>query len=196
MTKESLQVSIKKILHNTPTKELSISRYDVTVESSLVLCDYKRCHDLCSSGCVNFNKKYSCPPFSPDFFELFNKDRLITIICYQLDLKQYAPLHHYQRIKASNSVLKSILDKELYELKKSGLRVAGSGSCRACKPCGAKENLPCKKPHKRIYSLESMGVDVDDLVRRCFGFSLEWYQKKTPKPEITCVVGAVEFQKE
>ena len=32
----------------------------------------------------------------------------------------------------------------------------------------------CKKPKKRIYSLESLGVNVIKLVKKYFDFDLEW----------------------
>lgn len=105
-------------------------------------------------------------------------------------MSQYDHLHTFHRVKASNSVLKSIIDRELRNIRKKGYIVAGSGSCRACKICGAKTKIPCKKPSRRLYSLEALGVDVDFLVKECFGFHLQWYIPNKESPRYNCVVGA------
>jgi predicted metal-binding protein len=84
-----------------------------------------------------------------------------------------------------------MIDRELLKYKSQGFLVAGSGSCRACKPCGAKTGVPCKKPERRIYSLEAMAVDVNHLVETAFDFPLQWYRKNCPFPEYTCVVGGI-----
>lgn len=188
-----MKFELESIIHRTPTKSLLIKKLSNSSSVEDIRCNYKQNEDLCKKGCLNYHKKYSCPPYSPPFTNHFKDIKNIVIFCYSIELEQYAPLNHYQRIKASNSVLKSLLDKELRNHIQKGRRVAGSGSCRACKSCGAKQNIPCKKIEKKIYSLEAMGVDVDELVRICFGFNLEWYSKITPTPKTTCVVGAVEI---
>jgi len=186
-----LKYNEKHYSHQTPTKTLDIVRLSKTVEKNQVDYDVDYFSRLCEEGCPNFGKKYSCPPYSPSFERYSARAESIIVICHRIDLSQYEPLHPYHRIKASNSVLKSIIDRELMQYKKKGYRVAGSGSCRACKPCGAKVDVPCKKPERRIYSLESLGINVDKLVRRCFGFDLQWYNRDGKAPEHTCVVGAV-----
>lgn len=179
------------IYHSTPTKKLIISRYSKNVSLNNISIDKALFRRLCKQGCSNFGNKYSCPPYSPHFSKFTKNYNKIEVICYRLDLSQYAPLPVYSRIRAGNAVLKSKVDKYLYEKKEAGFKVAGSGSCRACKPCAAKTKDKCKKPHKLIYSLESLGVDVNHLTELCFGFQLQWYSKKNKAPEYTCVVGGV-----
>lgn len=186
----SLEPESTWIVHKTPTRTLTIQRFLGEIEARQVMCDHDRFSRLCETGCRNYGSKYSCPPFSPPF-ELFIGDaKTISVLCFSLELDQFAPLPTYHRIRAANSVLKSHVERELAALRGQGFKVGGSGSCRACRPCRAQSLLPCERPHRRIYSLEAMGVDVGRLVESCFGFSLQWYSPGAPPPSYSCVVGA------
>jgi predicted metal-binding protein len=179
------------IIYQTAKKIFQIELYEMVVNSVDICIHQDYFISLCRKNCPNYNSKYSCPPFCPPFDTYLGNCPEISVICYQFDLEQYHPLPVYHRIRAANSIMKSLIDKELLDYRSQGFKVAGSGSCRACKPCGRKVNQPCKKPEKRIYSLEAMGVDVNSLVKTCFGFELQWYKKGEPNPEYTCVVGAI-----
>ena len=178
------------IEHLTPSRKIQIEKYCRTIELSSINSNKERFQQLCESGCVNFGKKFSCPPFSPSFEKFTSNFDYLDVILYRTSLNQYSDVSPYNRIRASNSIMKSLLDKELLAFKQSGFSVVGSGSCRACKPCGAKENIKCKKPDKKIFSLESLGVDVNQLVIDCFDIRLEWY-KKGLSQNYTAVVGGV-----
>ncbi|WP_027358609.1 DUF2284 domain-containing protein [Desulforegula conservatrix] len=179
------------IEHKTSNKLISIEKYTIKINSDSLDIRKKYFDSLCQMGCINFGKKFSCPPFSPSFDEYKKNFPYLMVICLRLDLSYYKELKPHMRIKAGNSILKGMIDRILKGYKNKGFRVVGSGSCRLCKPCGAKEGVKCKKPDERIYSLESLGVDVSQLVRGCFGFDLEWYSKENKEPSYTCTVGGV-----
>ncbi len=65
-----------------------------------------------------------------------------------------------------------------------------SGSCNLCKPCYKKLNMPCKKPEKMRYSLESTGINVSSLASKFCNHELLWYNKGEDLP-YTSVVTAV-----
>lgn len=146
---------------------------------------------LCKSRCSNYGRKYSCPPFSPSFTSVAPDLTVARVLCLRLKLEQFSPISIHMCVRAGNAVLKPLLDHELASWQALGFRVGGSGSCRACKPCAAKTQIACRKPTKRIYSLEAMGIDVCRLVHGCFGFSLQWYSPGKTGPEFTCTVGAI-----
>ena len=82
---------------------------------------------------------------------------------------------------------------ELLAKRGEGHVVAGSGPCLACEPCSlAEDDVMCRYPDKRVYSLESLGVDVAALVGSCFDFDLEWSDDEK-KPGRVCAVGAFFF---
>jgi predicted metal-binding protein len=181
--------------HRTPSRNLIIQKFITKIGLNHIKVNKDKFKELCKNGCRNYNQKYSCPPFSPDFANFTSGYRKMLVVCFRINLKQYEPLPFFQRIKASNAILKSKMDQELLTFKRAGNKVAGSGSCRFCRVCGAKKNESCKKPEKRMYSLESLGVDVDDLVKRCFGFPLLWYKiDGNFNPEYTSAVGGVLFR--
>lgn len=178
------------IEYRTPSRNLKIEKFETILPLNNVTVDKEKFNHLCKIGCVNYDSKYSCPPKSPSFEKHSAGCTEIQLFLYRIFLFQYQDVAPYNRIRASNSILKSILDKELLDYKLKGFKVVGSGSCRACKPCGAKTGLPCKKPEKLIYSLESLGVNVNRLVKDAFGFDLQWY-KKGKEQDFTSAVGGV-----
>lgn len=182
---------ITTFTHQTSSRAIQIERLSVTVPTAVIHVDEVKFGAACQANCCNYGTKHSCPPSSPSFRSFAKTCKTAHVVCFRLFLDSFAPLPTYSRVRAGNAVLKAQIDRELRGWKSKGHLVAGSGSCRACKPCGARTDEPCKKPQRKIYSLEAMGVDVNHLVRRCFGFSLEWYRKRAEAPAHTCVVGAV-----
>lgn len=177
-------------LYATKSTSIVIDFLSSTIASNILVSERKKFYTLCREGCPNFKNKYSCPPFSPPIKTIILNYSFLSVICFKTHLSQYPNIHIFHALRACNSILKSLIDKELRLYKMQNFMVLGSGSCRACKPCGAKIGVPCKKPHRLIYSLEAVGVDVGHLVRTCFGFDLQWYTK-TSVPEYTCTVGAI-----
>ena len=53
----------------------------------------------------------------------------------------------------------------------------------------------CSNPDKRIYSLESLGVNVADLCKKAFDLDLEWTSDGRTAGHV-CAVGAVFFSDE
>ena len=69
--------------------------------------------------------------------------------------------------------------------------MAGCGACFACEECSAEiGEESCKLPDKRIYSLESLGVNVTALVKKCFDLDFEWTVDEHAA-DFVCGVGAV-----
>ena len=178
------------IEHPTPSRKLQIEKLSVEIPVEKIIANKQEYSHLCKIGCINFGQKYSCPPYSPTFEAFAVECHLLTVLYYRVFLDQYLDTSPYNRVRASNSVIKSLLDKELLTYKSNGYKVVGSGSCRACKACGAKKNMKCKKPEKIIYSLESLGVNVNQLVLDCFKIELQWYRKGFSQ-QFTSVVGGV-----
>ena len=141
---------------------------------------------MCREGCVNYNKKYSCPPFSPSFNILCRDFEGLFVVMFVCRLNQISSTE-YNKIRIANVIMKSRIDKLMRELEeKTNLKYLSTGSCRLCKPCKLKLKQPCKHPNKRRYSLESTGIDCNTLVEKLFKIKLQWYRDKKA-PEYTCV---------
>lgn len=179
------------LTHKTSSREVEIEYLTSEINRKIILVQKEKFNKLCSS-CRCFNNKYSCPPYSPSFHTVANNRNGMQVICFKMPLSYFTHLSPYHAQRAANAILKGLLDRKLLELRSEGAFVIGSGSCKACKPCCATLKLPCKRPDRKITSLESMGVNVQKAVHDCFGFDLQW-RSNGNIPQYICAVGAVLF---
>ena len=143
---------------------------------------------LCCTGCINYNKKWSCPPRSPDYQDVSTGWDNLFVLFARMELSQLSYVKNdYLKIKAANSILKSRADKFLRHMAAKHGNYISTGSCRLCKPCKCKIGSPCAHPELMTYSFEAMGVDVGKLVIELFHVPLLWY-KPHNLPEYTSVV--------
>jgi predicted metal-binding protein len=140
--------------------------------------------------CRNYNNKYSCPPFSPDFGSYVKADKLLVLLM-KTRLDQFSDYKPHFRLRVANAILKPRIERVMRAMEiHTGTRFLGTGACRLCKPCKKKKGQPCLHPDKMRYSLEALGIDCDNLAKDVFGISMQWYKDKTP-PEHTLVMCAL-----
>lgn len=134
------------------------------------------------------------PPYSKKITNIISQEdyKYAILICGYINLADMDYIKNpYQKIKAANIILKSRCEKlaREYEVNVNGYCLL-SGSCNLCKPCYKKRGLPCDKPSVMRYSLESTGINVEELAKNVFNHALLWY-KKGSVPEYTSVVTAI-----
>ncbi|WP_373600709.1 DUF2284 domain-containing protein [Paraclostridium bifermentans] len=180
--------------HKTPSSDIIINLRAVTCEVSDLLKFENKIlfNSMCKEGCPNYKKKWACPPYSPTFSS-YSKDYnhvLIVLMYCNLDQFNYTKTE-YMKVKASNSILKSRMDNLMRELENefNGLMLS-NGSCRLCKPCNCKKNLPCKRPELKRYSMEALGLDVSKISMKILNHELLWYKNKK-SPEYSTVVSCL-----
>jgi predicted metal-binding protein len=178
----------------TPSKrKIKIEVYSEFIPKAEIKTNRTCFLELCKK-CRNYGKKYACPPASPDFNLLCNKEGLYGVML-KCNLNQIKNTGEYNKIRIANSIMKSRIDKFMRRLEeKSGnkLKFLSSGSCRLCKKCNLEKNLPCKYPTKMRFSLEATGIHVEDLTKKLFNLPLLWYDSKKHKaPKYTCVVAGM-----
>lgn len=144
--------------------------------------------NLCRYGCPNFSYKWSCPPYAPRYEDFVSKWKNLYIIFMHVDMAQFVYIQNdYLKIKAANSMLKSRADQFIREMAKLHGGCISTGSCRRCKPCKCKTNMPCAHPELMTYSYEALGIDVGQMIEGYFQKPLLWY-KKHCLPRYTSVV--------
>lgn len=160
-----------------------------TSPSQIECClDKERFDKLCKLGCPNYNQKWSCPPFAPEFSGFAAGKEKLFIFYLRIGMAQYAYIQNrYLRIKAANTMLKSRADRFLRTLAPMYGSYLSTGSCRLCKPCKCKLGQQCAHPDLMTYSFEALGVDVGRLVESYFEQPLLWYRPHFV-PEYTSVV--------
>ncbi len=166
---------------NKGSQNLHVITNSISIENLLLCADEEKIRNLCQIGCVNYERKWSCPPFSSQISDIiktgnFDNAFIITGYIFLSDMNYIK--NPYQKVKAANMILKSKCEE--YARKVENLTQGYallSGSCNLCKPCCKKLNMPCKKPEKRRYSLESTGINVSLLSSKFCNHELLWYNK-------------------
>lgn len=184
-----------KFLHNTPSSvvEIKVVVNSILTQELKQYEDMTYFNDLCKSGCVNYNNKWSCPPYSPTY-SLYSRNYKHCLLLLQFcDLSKFDYVKtDYMKVRASNSILKSQCDKlsRFLEYELAG-KMMSSGSCRLCKPCSKKVSRDaCKNPLKMRYSLEALGLNVEKISQDFFDHKLLWYKNKE-KPLYSSVITGV-----
>lgn len=152
----------------------------IELNPSQVPVNKPKFYTLCKEGCKVFSTKWSCPPVSMQYISSKNACIIVLWMNNTIESK-----NEYTKVKAINSILKSRLYKLLYQYPNN--QTLGSGSCRLCQKCHYPDK--CKHPEKMIYSMESVGIDVDSLCNS-LGHQLHWY-KKGKKYKYGSVVGMI-----
>lgn len=163
----------------------------IQVEDVFPYIDCCKYNELCKIGCINYEKKWSCPPFTPSYNQYIKNYINLSLCVLSINLSQFSYIKNdYLKVKAANVILKSRIDKTLRSLSQDGVGYISTGSCRLCKPCKCKTNENCAKPDSMSYSFEALGVDVGSMVMGIFHHQLLWY-KKSALPEYTTVVAGL-----
>jgi len=142
-------------------------------------------------ACPHVGRNLACPPHSPSFREAVGGAVSARVILVRAPLASLAALPPGEGAREGFRRARRLLVAELLAERARGRTVLGSGPCLACDPCAARAgSLSCARPEERLYSLESTGVDVLELVRACFGLELEW-AREGRQPDFVSAVGAV-----
>jgi hypothetical protein len=130
--------------------------------------------------------KGGCPGFSPKFVQVKPKSDNVFIIATHMDMR-WAVKH--SRPKPTPTVMYPLTYADRLTLfftgnlaqsvaKNSGSYALSLGSCRGCygkNRCTVIMGEECANPTKRTYSIESTGVDADELHMMLQGEFLPWY---------------------
>ena len=179
----------------TPKNNLKIETYYKFINKDLVIVKKQLFNNMCKEGCKNYNKKYCCPPLTPDFQELTKNNQGLFVVLFICDLNQITSTE-YNKVRIANVVMKSRIIKLMRFLEEEFNTIfLSTGSCNLCKPCQLKLNKPCKHPKKRRYCLESVGVDCNHISKKLFNIPILWYKNKKA-PEYTLVICGLVCNKE
>lgn len=174
------------------TRAYNLEAYSSFIKKEEILVKKVLFSEMCEKGCKNYGNKFSCPPRTPCFDNLFSsreKEGLL-IVMFLMRTKEINSTE-YNKIRIANSIMKSRIDKLMRILEnKFETKFLSSGSCRLCRTCCLKLKKPCKHPEKMRYSLEATGIDCNSLSENLFNIPLLWF-KQGKAPEYTCVLAGL-----
>lgn len=182
------QVEIDYITHKSLANEFYIESLTGCIPIKDVLVEYEMLSNICKNGCKNYNIKYCCPPNSPSFDQIAKNYKYLVVNVFKVSLEPYKKVFH--TIRMTNSVIKSLQRKFIDGTFGASEVILENGSCRLCKKCTFQEGLPCRHPRRMRFSLEATGIHVQDLVKKCFDFELDWY-KNDHFPAFQCVASGI-----
>jgi predicted metal-binding protein len=183
---------MKTFIVKTTKNNIEVEVYSGFIRKEDVKVEKQKFCEMCKEGCVNYGKKFSCPPFSGDFLSLVNKEYKegIFVLMFLIRLNSINSTE-YNKVRIANSVMKSRIDRLMRILESEfKTKFFSTGSCRLCKKCQLILKKPCKHPNKMRYSLESTGVNCNYLSERLFSLPLLWF-KDGKAPDYTCVLAGL-----
>lgn len=160
-------------------------------ELSLDEIDFDERTKASCAECEMYGKNLACPPHSPDLRKYAAKARSAKIICYRVALAHFKAATIAESYHAAFGKVRDLLVGELVKYRSAGKTVAGCGPCRACPHCALENgNDACRHPSKRIFSLESLGVNLIALSEKAFNIPLEWSGEHSAAAYVSAI-GAV-----
>ncbi len=168
-------MNLKKILNKYFEK--SQLAFMKTIPFKRLIFD-KRAEYMCKYGCKNYNRKYSCPPYTKSLFNLINKNKFKWVILFATSYKN---LKNYSLFKIRFENIQKEYEIQRISHQLSNLinfngkknKVFSGGSCKRCRPCGCIEDKLCKKPHLKQISMESIQIDcIKTMTNVGFDFQL------------------------
>jgi len=152
---------------------LLVERYECVLTVSGI--DHQEQYKSNCEFCKKYGKNLACPPYSPTFAEHINGVESAKVICMRIPLEYFHQTIPEEKYRTGFRKARELLIDELLRYREQGFQIAGSGPCLSCENCAIEEgDKNCRAPDEKIYSLESLGVNVVALVQANFDFQLEW----------------------
>lgn len=199
-SEQSWQCNMTDILYTKKKRHLANRTISIQIKGCLlssvdVLQDYFEgfsIENACKTGCPNYGKKWSCPPFSKSFSQISGPYSSACLLCFSTEMRFYSDIKNaYLAVKAANVTLKSLIERCARHIEDyTGGCALLSGSCRLCKPCHCKSGLPCQHPDEMRYSMEATFLNVQRLCLDFLAHRLLWYERKNI-PKYTSVVSLI-----
>ncbi len=138
----------------------------------------ERAKYFCKFGCKNFNRKYSCPPYSLSEYKKIKKNGYKWVILF-------ATSYRFNE-EDSRFKLRFLNNQKEYEIQRISQQlnnlisfnghknvVFSGGSCKKCRPCSSIKGEKCKKPSLKQISMEAVQIDcIKTLTKAGFDFQL------------------------
>ncbi|WP_303247204.1 DUF2284 domain-containing protein [uncultured Methanobrevibacter sp.] len=162
--------------------------------------DIERFSKLCED-CEEYGKNWSCPPFDFDPDEIWKSFNKIKIIAFKFNfneevLNQEFSEEEMEMFFKRLERTKLKLMRVIYGLEAENPGSLGLylGTCNLCMSCTRMFGMRCKMPFKMRYSIESLGGNVDDMIKDVFGSEV-LYAKDGKLPDYIFYVGGLLYDR-
>lgn len=174
------------------TADLDVDEYYekyVDVEKYLEYC--KECSDYATN--------WSCPPYDFDPNDIWKSYNKLKVFAFKYNFSKELLDETFEEDQL-NIFLKRLdrtkvkLMNVIYRMEDENSMGLGMGPCNLCPMCTRSFGMPCKMPFKLRYSIESLGGNVDDMIKEVFDIEVK-YPKDGKLPEYLMFVGGLLYDK-
>ena len=176
-----------------PPYSYTVKKYQADLSATAYLKHYRRAEyfiQFCRQ-CVNYNRRYGCPPFAEDLVSSIASFQNVRIIGVKI-IPDEAKIPLKEAPILMEPVTR-VLNEELLELERSlgGVAFGFVGSCPYCmgKPCARIDGKPCRHPQKVRPSLEAIGFDMGKTATELLGLEIKWSHGDYIPEYLTLVCG-------
>ncbi len=135
--------------------------------------------------CEMYGNNWSCPPFENNVTNSWKNYDNLHLILIKLQYNEFITQKEHskedidtilhitlfnEKRKLLQNIRKEILEDE--NLKDS--MILSTGYCNICPTCTKKEDLPCRYPKNKLYSMESIGALVTKTTEELFDIKIKW----------------------
>lgn len=118
-----------------------------------------------SNACGNYGHCHMCPPEVGGISELIRQAKKYSrMVVFQSIIEMNNTFDYNEQEEASkiHNLRALAIRNALKEFDAECIGL-GPGACPLCKKCSARMNLPCVFPEKALASIESYGIDVNEI---------------------------------
>lgn len=121
------------------------------------------------NACGFYNRCWTCPPDAGDIEACMARVKSYPhAVVYQTihPLEDSYDIDGMREAAAAHNRLTLLVQKLGREIARESLAL-GAGSCGVCASCTRPEGLPCRYPDLAVTSMETCGVNVSALAKKC-----------------------------
>jgi predicted metal-binding protein len=144
--------------------------------------------NLCKKGCPNFNRCWSCPPFSPNFYQLSTQYcfiELYLVIAKPMDTSNA----NSKNIDKAYGYLNEKVISDIIPIKNNGIFLANF-PCKICPSCTAPD-YECRFPDQMYYDITGTGLHLVDIMKDKFHYTIQWPKNGSIPGELAGICGRV-----
>ena len=147
----------------------------------------KTCVDIprflgCCRECPNYDKRWSCPPYSFSVEAIWKQYTSILLYELKIPINKHLRDNIYTQEELNEiscvilAPIKKQLTEELMSLEDQypGSKALFAGACDLCKSCNKENGETCRHPEQMRYSIEALGGNVAQAVQFYFGDRILW----------------------
>lgn len=147
------------------------------------------------SKCSMYGKRWSCPSFDEDMSSYWKRFCTIELIHLKVILDEDLINERFSE-KQIYTILHNTLFRQkkllISKLEEDNRDYLSTGYCNICKQCSKENNLSCRFPDMKKYSIESVGGLVTKISSQLFDSPIRWIDMENGiLPEYLTLVMAV-----